>query len=190
MKKLLLLLLCVPMIVFGQNWNQLGNDIDGEAANDESGRSVSLSSDGNIMAIGASKNDGNGADAGHVRVYENVGGTWSQIGQDIDGEAVGDLSGHSVALSSDGTIVAFGEKGYDGKGRVRVFKYNGSSWSLLGGATDMVGDSGDEAGTSVTISYDGTIVAIGAPEYNIGGRVRVYKYNGRSEEHTSELQSQ
>ena len=36
-----------------QSWNQLGSDIDGEAAGDESGYSVSLSSDGSIVAIGA-----------------------------------------------------------------------------------------------------------------------------------------
>ena len=51
-------------------WEQIGSDIDGEAPNDESGTSVSLSSDGSILAIGAPKNDGNGASAGHVRIYE------------------------------------------------------------------------------------------------------------------------
>ena len=38
-------------------------------------------------------NDGNGSNSGHVRIYENIGGSWSQIGQDIDGEAAGDHSG-------------------------------------------------------------------------------------------------
>ena len=36
----------------GTSWNQLGQDIDGEGAGDQSGYSVSLSSDGNIVAIG------------------------------------------------------------------------------------------------------------------------------------------
>ena len=50
---------------------QLGSDIDGEAAEDFSGGSVSLSSDGSIVAIGASKNQGvNGEDSGHVRIYQ------------------------------------------------------------------------------------------------------------------------
>ena len=49
---------------------QLGADIDGEAASDRSGWSVSLSADGNIIAIGAEKNDGNGSNSGHVRVYK------------------------------------------------------------------------------------------------------------------------
>ena len=50
-------------------WSQLGSDIDGEAADDYLGWSVSLSSDGTIVAIGATNNDGNGSNSGHVRVY-------------------------------------------------------------------------------------------------------------------------
>ena len=42
------------------DWIQQGADIDGEAEYDESGRSVSLSSDGTTVAIGAYRNDGNG----------------------------------------------------------------------------------------------------------------------------------
>ena len=34
-------------------WTQLGQDIDGESSFDESGNSVSLSSDGSALAIGA-----------------------------------------------------------------------------------------------------------------------------------------
>ena len=45
---------------------QLGTDIDGEGL---SGTSVSLSSDGKRVAIGASENGSNGNNAGHVRVY-------------------------------------------------------------------------------------------------------------------------
>ena len=43
------------------------SDIDGEAANDYSGRSVKLISF-NIVAIGAYGNDDNGIIIGHVRV--------------------------------------------------------------------------------------------------------------------------
>ena len=70
-------------------WTQVGADIDGEAVNDYSGHSVSISSDGTRVAIGAERNDGAGSDdAGHVRVYAESGGTWTQVGDDIDGEAV------------------------------------------------------------------------------------------------------
>lgn len=47
----------------------LGNDIDGEAMSDYSGTSISLSSDGSTIAIGAPGNDGTDDSAGHVRVY-------------------------------------------------------------------------------------------------------------------------
>ncbi len=51
-------------------WQQIGNDIDGEAADDYSGALVSLSSDGTILAIGAMGNDGNGDRSGHVRCFD------------------------------------------------------------------------------------------------------------------------
>jgi hypothetical protein len=50
-------------------WMQLGDDIDGEAAHDSSGWSVSLSVDGNMVAIGSPYNDDNGDASGHVRVF-------------------------------------------------------------------------------------------------------------------------
>ena len=85
----------------GSSWNQLGQHIDGETAIDESGYSVSLSSDGRTVAIGAYYNDGNGENAGHVRVYQidDFRLKWKQLGQDIDGEAAGDWSGGSRSVS-------------------------------------------------------------------------------------------
>lgn len=47
---------------------QLGGDIFGEADNDNFGRSVSLSADGSRVAIGAPAIDGNGINAGQVRM--------------------------------------------------------------------------------------------------------------------------
>jgi len=43
-------------------WMNVGDDIDGEADGDKSGWSVSLSSDGTVLAIGAVGNDGNPQD--------------------------------------------------------------------------------------------------------------------------------
>ena len=113
----------------GPSWSQtlLGADIDGKAADDQSGYSVSLSSDGTRVAIGAYLNDGNGDASGHVRVYDWNGTAWTQLGTDIDGEAASDLSGRSVSLSSDGTRVAIGApwNGSNGSnsGHVRVYHF-------------------------------------------------------------------
>ena len=88
----------------------MGADIDGEAASDAFGYSVSLSSDGLRLAVGAKDNDGNGSNSGHVRVYDwNAGtGAWVQVGADLDGEAAGDEFGNSVSLSADGSRLAAG----------------------------------------------------------------------------------
>jgi Flp pilus assembly pilin Flp len=150
-------------------WTQIGADIDGEAMNDQSGMSVSLDSNGTTVAIGAPGNSGNGAQSGHVRVYRNIAGTWTKLGADIDGEAQADLSGTSVTLSSDGTVVAIGAPYNDGggnsAGQVRVYQYSSSTWTKIGADIDGSAAS-DQAGTSVAISSDGTIVAIGAPQNN------------------------
>ncbi len=166
-------------------WDQLGGDIDGEASGDASGRSISLSHNGNRLAIGATGNGGNGSASGHARVYEYNGTTWTKLGQDLDGEATNDGSGFSVSLSSDGSRVAIGAYWNSGNGsasgHVRVYEYNGTTWTKLG--QDLDGEAtNDFSGFSVSLSGDGNRLAIGA-SFNDGngpdsGHVRVYQYNG------------
>ena len=85
------------------------------------------------MAIGADANDGNGQQAGHVRIYKNISGTWTQQGSDIDGEAADDRSGISVSLSSNGSIVAIGAPWNNGNGsyagHVRIYSICSSTSS-------------------------------------------------------------
>ncbi|WP_298537750.1 hypothetical protein, partial [uncultured Algibacter sp.] len=168
-------------------WIQIGEDIEGEAAYDYSGRNMKLCSDGNIVAIGAINNDGiNGSLSGHVRIYENINGIWTQIGSDIDGEAAFDYSGGSIGLSSDGNIIAIGAHGNDGlngenSGHVRIYKNTGGVWTQIG--SDIDGEApGGFYGISVSLSGDGSIVAIGAPDNNgngeNSGHVRIYKNTG------------
>jgi hypothetical protein len=159
-------------------WEQIGDDIDGETAEDNSGFSVAISNDGSIVAIGAPFNDGTASDAGQVRVYENQSGAWEQLGDDIDGEAMNDRFGTSVELSADGTIVAIGARDNNSRGHVRVLENQSGNWVQIG--DDIDGESiGDKFGDSVDISSDGTIVAIGAP-FSDGagleqGRVQIYQ---------------
>jgi len=172
----------------GTVWTQIGADIDGEAAGDQTGRSVSLSTDGNRLAIGATYNNDNGDDSGHVRVYQWLDTAWVQLGADIDGEAAGDYSGAAVSLSSDGNRVAIGAEANDGNGEdsghVRVYQWSGAAWTQLG--ADIDGEAADDRsgnlGGTVSLSSDGNLVAIGARS-NDGngdrsGHVRVYQWTG------------
>jgi len=164
-------------------WVQTGADINGEASGDEFGTSVAISYTGTVIAVGAPKNNLNGATAnsGHVRVYalDTATSTWVQRGADINGNAAGDEFGGSVALSPDGTkLVAGSVWGNTSDGYVEVYTWNGTAW-VQKGATISDGGS-DKSGTSVAISSDGNRIVVGAP--NSGamtqGNVKVYAYSG------------
>ncbi len=161
-----------------EGWSQIGEDIYGETEGDWSGYSVSLSSNGTTVAIGAKRNHGrNGVNSGHVRVYENKSGVWKQVGGDIDGEAQGDWSGYSVSLSKDGSAVAIGavlnSNNGECSGHVRVYKNNSGKWIQVG--KDINGKAAkDYFGASVSLS--GNMLAVGAHQGGTpSGYVSIYK---------------
>ena len=116
-----------------------------------------------------------------------IGNSWSQTGDNINGESSYDFSGSSVSLSDDGSIVAIGASGNDengaNSGHTRIYQYSSGSWSQLGSDIDGEG-AGDYSGRSVSLSGDGSIIAIVAP-YNGGGGInsghtRIYQYSSGS----------
>ena len=183
---------------FSQVWDQKGSTIQGESAKSLSGNSVSLSADGNRIAIGARHNtNASGISAGHTRVYEWNGSSWTQLGNDIDGEAEGDLSGRVVSISHDGNFVAIGAYRNDGNGNrsghVRIYNWNGSSWNQMGADIDgeYANDNSSQSGGGVvswnrargmSLCGNGNRVAIGSWRNDDGGNnaghVRVFEWNG------------
>lgn len=93
-----------------QEWQPLGRTLTGEHVGDLFGMSVSLNADGSVVAVGASLNNDNGDDSGHVRVflYNERLMDWVQIGEDIAGTFAFALSGSGVALSAAGDVVVIG----------------------------------------------------------------------------------
>merc|ERR1711865_1320245 len=113
-------------------WQKRGSRIEGEEDGDTFGSSVVISNSGESIAVGAYLNDGTSDTEGQVRVYDWDGNSWSQRGNDIDGENQFDYSGYSVSLSADGNIVASGARFTDdGAGRnaghARIFEWTGKS---------------------------------------------------------------
>jgi hypothetical protein len=166
-----------------QPWVSFGSPILGDASNDFGGHSVDLSAGGDTLAVGLPGGREGGNSVGLVKIFERSDSTWIQKGTSIAGENSLDQSGASVALSSDGSIVAMGAFENDGNGEssghARVFSWNGETWGQLGG--DIDGESaGDRSGVSVDLNGDGTILAIGA-DSNDGdgdqsGHVRVFQW--------------
>ena len=107
----------------GEEWVQRGSNIEGEAGVDSG---MAISSDGSIIAIGADFNRANGSVSGTVRVFVWTGSEWLQQGVDLDGDASGDLSGFSIAMSSDGKTLAIGAPWNDDNGEdaghVRIYE--------------------------------------------------------------------
>ncbi len=169
----------------GTNWVQAGTDIDGEAAGDFSGFWVKLSADGNILAISAPKNDGNGINSGHVRIYRWTGSGWVQKGSDIDGEGIGDQSGTSIYLSADGNRIAIGAENNTGPngqaGHARIFSFLHGNWVQMGG--DIDGEvPRDDFGYSIALSAEGDRVAVGTPNHDGNGTnsgyLKVFQWYG------------
>ncbi|PIB36342.1 hypothetical protein BFP72_13525 [Reichenbachiella sp. 5M10] len=106
---------------------------------------------------------------------------WTQIGSDLYGEAASDDFGFSVSLSADGASLAVGALENDGAGvaagHVRVYGYDGSAWVQKGLDIDGVA-AGDRSGYAVSLSSDGTRVAIG--DTGGTGHVRVFDFDGVS----------
>ena len=141
-----------------------------------------MSSDGTRVAIGAYGNGCALRDVGHVRVYAESGAAWTQVGEDIDGEAAGDFSGDKVSMSSDGTRVAIGAPYNDGTGtdadHVRVYAESGAAWIQV--ADKIEGEAAlDECGISVSLSSDGRVAigSYGNDDAGIdAGHVRVFHF--------------
>ena len=147
-------------------WQQIGTDIYGEDTRDESGTTVQLSTDGNRLAISAPFNDGNGNWSGHVRVFEWREGSWTQMGDDLDGEDEFDRSGWSMDMGANGNRIIIGAVNNGGNGtqagHARVYEWSGNEWKQVG--KDIDGDMRqDLLGYSVALSENGQIVGVGAP---------------------------
>lgn len=147
------------------------------------GTSLSFSADGLVIAVGDKYADSRGSlnKTGAVRLYQQVDLSWKQLGQDIQGQAVDELFGWSVALSQDGKRVAASAVGADSlKGTVRIFDFQDDTWVQTG--SSLSGDTDRETfGAALALGKNGGILAIGATGYSQKGsgvgRVRTYEYD-------------
>ena len=100
----------------GSQWNQVGDDMYGESAGVQSGYAVSISDNGNIIAIEKRYNG-----TGQVRVYSYDGSLWDRGWG---------LFGFAISTSPNGMLVAIGmprNHGDDNQGgQVAVYSFDGS----------------------------------------------------------------
>ena len=177
----------------GNDWIQVGGDIEGGILADWLGWSVAMSSDGNRIAVGAPQTYGGGSRYGFVRVldWDVANSDWVQVGSEVIAESEGDQAGFALGMSADGIRLAIGAPANDGvagtnKGHVRIFEWDdvGSDWSQLG--ADIDGDADyDSFGEAVSMSSDGEHIVIGAPNNDAGGtsagEASIYRWDSASD---------
>ena len=102
-----------------------------------------------------------------------------QVGETIFSSELGDQTGIAMSLSTDGSVIAIGSPYHNGiTGKVCIYRLEDSTWSQLG--SDIYGESsGDAFGHYVSLSSDGTIVAVGTQWNDTNGtdagQVSVYQ---------------
>lgn len=147
------------------------------------GTSIALTPDGQTIAVSAPNMSGSGSEAGSIKVYEVTGGggNWQPKGDSIIGPVnAGMHPNNSLAISDNGDRVVFGDPGFganpdEERGQIKVYDWSGSAWTQWG--ADILGAAGGmQAGTSITLSADGTRMAEGTiyAGTNGEGRARVY----------------
>jgi hypothetical protein len=146
------------------------------------GSSVSLSSDGSLLAVGG---PGDNSNVGATWVFRRYGSTWEQMA-DMPLKGAGSVGasqqGWSVSLSSNGTVLAVGGPGNNGGiGATWVFKQSGGAWVEMAGVPLVGrGAQGTPAqGYSVCLAPEGDVLAVGGPHANLRvGAAWIFRYNG------------
>jgi hypothetical protein len=151
-------------------WVQQGSKIRGGTifeSNHYQGSSVSLSGDGNTLAIGAPKSTvpnptpNPGVD-GDVFIFVYSDDAWVQQGEVIKLTGLSEsTSGWAVSLSEDGDTLVIGAPSDNA---AAVFTRSGGGWAQYGALLTNIGIPNDiNYGAAVSISADASTIAVGAP---------------------------
>lgn len=165
----------------GSTWTQQGSKLVGTGwvGNEvRQGISVSLSSDGNTLAIGAFFDNGQ---VGATWIFTRSGSTWTQQGSKLVGTGATGSSwqGYDTELSSDGNVLLIGGP-FDNSfaGAIWMFTRTGTTWTQIG--SKVVNGAGTSFGNSLGLSKTGNTLGIGMPGYSrpfatAGGAELVYR---------------
>ena len=139
------------------SWQQVGQDLCGQAMLKQLGHAVAISSTGNYIAVSAPFICPSGALEGQVFVYSlsNIG-EWENVGSTIQEGIYSDDAGRSLSISSDGMTVCLGAPRAQSV-RIMQFSSQHGIWERVGYFQD---NSHPEFGASVSLSGDGLTLAI------------------------------
>lgn len=167
-------------------------------SSDSFGENISLSADGNTLAVAAilERSNATGIDgdqtnnsvstAGAVYIFSRTGNSWSQQAYvKASNTDLADVFGWAVSLSADGNTLAVGANGEDSaatsidgnqadnsareSGAVYVFTRSGNSWSQQAYIKGSYNNADDNFGAAVSLSASGDMLAVGATRGDTAG---------------------
>ena len=110
-------------------WDKIGSDLLGDGKNDGFANKLCLSNDGTRVVIAAKTSGVN--DTGLVQVYDEKGGNWTQVAEDLTGDDDFVYYGSDVAISKntgERVFVAGGKRSLAGvSGVVRAYEVSEAS---------------------------------------------------------------
>ncbi len=137
---LLPFLLAVLVVGIGNAQSRRGNVLStfGNGDGDRFGATVSLSSNGNRIAVMSPDNGRFGTASPSAEVYELQGSSWVKLGETFTDyfSSPSDVEA-TIALSGSGTTVATGEPAYNtvsdfDAGRIVSYRYVSTAWNTVG----------------------------------------------------------
>lgn len=160
---------------------------NGSAAANRFGISVAVNNDGSTIAAGQTLDASGGfTNGGSVRIFQRSAGTnsWSVQTTLFPSPGAANMSfGNALAFSEDGNTLAVGASLYDvagaggnDVGAVYVFTRSGSTWSQQQLITRSVTGGADQFGSSVAITKDGNLLAVGCPRRGSTDQGEVHIY--------------
>lgn len=138
-------------------WDQVGVDIEGGAAGDFFGYSVSLSKNKNFIAIGAPYGLNT---RGYVGVYHYNAGSWNRIAYNLEGGNNGGLFGKRLSLSEDGSrLVVSAPHDFKDRGLLFLYRIDQVNNSIVLLSSKLGRDSGVKFGNSFDFKSNRLVVS-------------------------------
>ncbi|MCA9222495.1 MAG: FG-GAP repeat protein, partial [Planctomycetales bacterium] len=146
----------------GGVWQQVAKlTANDAAAGDSFGSSVAIN--GDMVVIGADRDDDGGLNSGSAYVFRELGGVWQEIAKLTAADATADDHfGYSVSLSGDTAVIGayFDDGGSSNSGSAYVFREVAGVWQQIAKLTAADAGANDRFGWSV--SHSGDTAVIGA----------------------------
>jgi hypothetical protein len=159
----------------GTSWSQQAKIQASDAqGNDQFGKSVYISGDGNTAISSAYLEDTTASNAGSTYIFTRSGTNWSQQAkiQAEDADA-SDGFGTQVCISNDGNTAVISattdEEAGAAAGSAYVFIRSGTTWSQQSKIIGSDTEASDYYGIGVSISGDGDTIIIGAQYEDTNG---------------------